>query len=96
MTDTLAQYRKVMQAVMVENIIAMAKDQRWSQEDRAGTVLTALTSAIGASAAVWRETQQHLKHAPVEAVVRDLLDLVAEVICKPKAPNLTVVDGDNK
>jgi hypothetical protein len=87
----LPEYRRVMQSIMVQNIIAMGQDKRWPESDRAGTVLMALTAAIGASSAIWQKANPHLSNAPIEAVVRDLLDLVADVLCQPKQPLLSIV-----
>lgn len=86
-------YRNTITAVFRQNMLTVASDGRFTPEERVGTAVLCAGSVIGAASAAWQSVNPHLANAPQEAVVRDLLHTLAEILCKPKSPHLHVVEA---
>lgn len=87
-------YRDTITAIFRKNMLAIANDEKWGQTERAGTAMLAACSAIGGAAAAWQAVHPHLTNAPREAVLRDMMEAMTEVLCKPAPPHLSIVTGE--
>ena len=84
-------YRDTIEAMTRTNIRAIMADSRYSEAERLGTAIIALTAIIGGTAGPWAAHHPHLHNAPLEAVIRDMLGLLTETLCQTKKPDLKVV-----
>ena len=91
--EKLAQYRDALCSIFAQNMLTISQDRQWGPREQAGTAIVVLSSAIGGAAGMWAEAHPHLKNAPIEAVIEDMMGVVNGVLTERKGPKLHVVKG---
>ena len=87
-------YRNTITAIFRQNMLAVCADENFTVEERVGTAILCATTSIGAVAAAWQSVSPHLANAPHEAVVRDLMETLMDVLCQQKKPHLHVISTE--
>jgi hypothetical protein len=91
---SLDKYRDTITAIFRQNMLAVCADEKFTSEERVGTAILCATTSIGAAAAAWQSVSPHLANAPHEAVVRDLMETLMDVLCQQKEPHLQVISTE--
>jgi len=89
----LDRYRDQVEAIFHANVKAVLRDSQWTDQEKAGTLVIIATAAISHAAFLTASVTPHLKNAPPEAQIADLIDLLRETMTsgKPISGGLRVV-----
>jgi len=94
--DRLNEYRKHVQAIFDANTAAVLADGKWDDKEKAGTLVIITTSVLSHAAFLMATFTPHLKNAPPEAQIDDMLNLLRDVLVARKPiskQGLSVVEG---
>jgi hypothetical protein len=87
----LNQYRSAVEIAFTQNMLAISRDVSFTQEERAGTALCALASAIGGAAGIWQNANPQLQNAPIEAAIEDMFGVLKDVLAQRGKPKMRLV-----
>lgn len=101
MTADLDKYRDVVLEIFQANTRAVLSSEKHTPEEIAGTLVLIATHTLSVAAFQYGMVTPHLKNAPPEAQIADMMDTLREVMTrKPISKGgLSVVpnsDGDSK
>ena len=91
--EKLNAYRDTIQSIFARNMLAIDRSAEWTQEERTGTAICALSSALGAASGMWQMVNPHLHGAPVHVCIDDLMGVLREVLAQRRPQPLHVVAG---
>lgn len=89
--ETLNSYRDALANVAHQNNHTLLHENRMDDKQRAGTAVLLPTISVSFAAGLCAKTEPEMVNAPIEKQIESLLNLLRDVLCEQKKPNLTVV-----
>lgn len=93
--DTLERYRDTIMQVVHGNNHALLNEDRMDEKQRAGTALLMAAASVSFAAGLIAKTEPHLKNAPMEAQIKDTLELLRDTLTEQRGPSLSVVKSES-
>lgn len=91
--NTLEGYRDAIMQVVHANNQSLLLEDRMNDKQRAGTALLMAAASVSFAAGLVSKTEPHLKNAPMDAQIDDLLGLLRDTLIQKK-PVLNVVNSE--